>query len=234
MITQQLLPPPLIHELRARSFSRLFRITGNPGNRGFGRFLRQRIHMFVRREKTRVEQAITVAYLGCYLTDHIVFAEKEAARLIEQRELGDTEEQEIWVRNYHGVIMKLIDELPDGRAILDEMGMLDRYTRLPATLDSWRGRHWRRIQSVLRESFADIEGNFSEIPVVTRIHDALASRREAASKARSVCLAASMLADMECWSSHMPWPEAYRKVMTELYPLLSRHPAVLEQIIRLR
>jgi hypothetical protein len=49
MITKLLLPPPLVHELRARSFSRLFRMTGNPGNRGFGRYLRQRIHLVVRR-----------------------------------------------------------------------------------------------------------------------------------------------------------------------------------------
>jgi len=234
MITQQLLPPPLIHELRARSFSRLFRMTGNPGNRGFGRYLRQRIHMVVRRERTRVEQAITVAYLGCYLTDHIIFAEKEAARLIERRELGDTEEQQLWVQNYHSVIMRLIAELPEGDAILEQMGRLDRYTKLPASIDTWRGRHWRLIQAVLRASLVDVEGNYSEIPVVTRIHDTMASRRPAAARARSICLAASMLADMECWGSHMPWPEAYQKVMTELYPLLSRDPEVLEQIIRLR
>ena len=233
MITKQLLPPPLVHELRARSYSRLFRMTGNPGNRGFGRYLRQRIHLIVRRERLLVEKAITVAYLCSYLTDHILNAEREAARLLDKRELTDAEEQELWERNYPAVVLKLLAELPDADDILREMNLLDRYTRLPGRVNRLRGRHWRAIQRILTGTLSDLTGNASEIPLITRVHDILASERLPARKARDICLVASMLTDMECWTSHLPWPEAYQKIMTELYPLLQRHPEVLEQIIRL-
>lgn len=233
MITAPLLPPPLIHELRARSFARLYRMTGNPGNRGFGRVLRQRIHLVVRRERFMIEKAITVAYLGSYLTDHIIFAEKEAARLLEGRELSDREEHELWERNYGAVVMKVLDELPDGDRILDEMNRLDRFTRLPDRLYALRTRHWRHLRGILHSALADVEGNISGIPLITRIHDILGSSRSPSHKAFGICLAASLLADIECWTAHRSWPEAYRKVMTELYNLLQRHPEVLEQIVRI-
>ncbi|MCS6770655.1 MAG: hypothetical protein NZ740_01355 [Kiritimatiellae bacterium] len=233
MITTPLLPPPLVHQLRARSFARLYRMTGNPGNRGFGRVLRQRIHTIVRRERHLVEKAITVAYLGSYLTDHIIFAEKEAARLLEGRELTEREEHELWEQNYGSVIAKILAELPDGEAIREEMTLLDRYTRLPEPVYAMRNRHWRHLQAILRHGPADAEGNISGIPIVTRVHDVLTSGRPLHRKAFGVCLAASLLADVECWNSHRPWPEAYEHVMTELYPLLQRYPEVLEEIIRL-
>jgi hypothetical protein len=75
-----MLPPSLIHELRTRSFPRLFRMAGNPGNRGFGGVLRRRIRHLVARERTLVEKAITVAYMGSYLVDHLVQAERTATR----------------------------------------------------------------------------------------------------------------------------------------------------------
>lgn len=234
MVTTPLLPPPLVHELRARSFSRLFQMTGNPGNRGFGRVLRQRIHTIVRRERYMVEKAITVAYLGSYLTDHLIFAEKEAARLLEGRDLTDREEHELWERNYAAVVVKLLAELPEGDAIREELNRLERYTRLPESVYVMRARHWRHLQGILHSGLADVEGNVSEIPIVTRLHDLVTSSRSPRRKAFGVCLAASLLADMECWNSRRPWPEAYQKVMTELYPLLQRHPEVLEQIVRLQ
>jgi|GEM_PF-4027570 hypothetical protein len=233
MITKLLLPPPLVHELRARSFSRLFRMTGNPGNRGFGRYLRQRIHLVVRRERTLVEKAITVAYLGSYLTDHIIYAEKVAARLLDGRDLTEGEEQERWVDNYQGVIAKIIQELPDGESILQELQVLDRYTRLPASVHVFRNRHWRPLHHMLTTTLTDLTGNISEIPLVNRVHAILARTSSFRSKARAVCLVASLLADMECWSDHMPWHEAYLKVMTELYPLLQKHPDVLEEVVHL-
>lgn len=233
MITTPLLPPPLVHELRARSFARLYRMAGNPGNRGFGRLLRQRIHFIVRREKFPIEKAITVAYLGSYLTDHIVFAEKEAARLLENRDISEREEHELWEKTYGQVIQRLLSELPEAEVIREELALVDRYTRLPERLHCLRARHWRHLERVLRGSMADLEGNISEIPLVTRVHDIAASRRSPHRKAFGICLAASLLADMECWTSHRPWPEAYQKVMTELYPFLQRYPEILEEIVRL-
>lgn len=233
MNSMLLLPPPLVHQLRSRSFARLYRMTGNPGNRGFGRYLRQSIHTIVRREKYLVEKAITVAYLGSYLTDHIIFAEKEAARLLEGRELTDKEEQELWEHNYGTVIGKLLAELPDGEAIRSELALLDRYTRLPEPVYKMRTRHWRHLQAILHRGLADMEGNVSDIPIVTRVHDIVTSSRTPRRKAFGVCLSASLLADVDCWNSHRPWPVAYEHVMTELYPLLQRYPEVLEEIIRL-
>lgn len=233
MIAQPLLPPPIVHELRARSFARLFRMTGSPGNRGFGRVLRQRIQSIVGRERFLVEKAITVAYLGSYLTDHIIFAEREAARLIENRVLSEREEHELWDRNYAAVVARLIQELPQGAAVQEEMNRLVQLTKLPASLFAFRARHWPRLDGILRNTLADAEGNSSEIPLITRAHDVLAGRRAVRYKALGICMIASLLSDMECWASHIPWPDAYQKVMTELYPVLQRYPEVLEAIVRL-
>lgn len=233
MTAKPLLPPPLIHVLRGRSFSRLFRMTGSPGNRGFGRVLRQRIRLVVARERFLVEKAISVAYLGSYLTDHVVFAEKEAARLIENRDLTSSEEGELWDRNYPVVVARLLGELPDGPLIKEELTLLNNYTTLPQRLYRFRARHWRLLQMVLQNALADSDGNLTEIPLVNRIHSIIAGARAPASRALGICLAASLLADMECWSSHLAWPEAYEKVMVELYPLLNKHPETLEAIVRL-
>lgn len=233
MSAQPLLPPPLIHVLRGRSFSRLFRMTGSPGNRGFGRVLRQRIRLVVARERFLVEKAISVAYLGSYLTDHVVFAEKEAARLIEGRELTEAEAQQSWERNYPMVIARLLGELPDGEEIREELARVDNYTNLPRCLYTFRTRHWQLLQAVLQNALADSDGNVTEIPLVNRIHTILGGARAPAKKARGICLAASLLADMECWSSHVEWSDAYQKVMIELYPLLNKHPEVLEAVVRL-
>ncbi len=208
-------------------------MTGNPGNRGFGRYLRQRIHLVVHRERTLVGKAITVAYLGSYLTDHIVYAVKAALRLLDDREWSDAEEHAHWAENYHAVVSKLVKELTDGPAILDELPLLERYTHLPPTIFRRRARHWRVLHAVLHGGLADVAGNAAEIPLVSRIHDILNGAMDEAGKAKSVCLTASLLADMECWSSHLPWPDAYTKVMTELYPVLRRYPDVLEALIRI-
>jgi hypothetical protein len=233
MITRQFLPPPLIHALRARSFSRLFNMTGNPGNRGFGRYVRRRIRDVVRREKMLVEKAISVAYMGSYLVDHIIFAEKQACEILEGRSLTEREEHALWERNYAEVIAQLASEQPEGERLLEEIERVWRYTALAPSLDRARSRHWGSLKAVLEGSLADLSGKMSEIPLVTRIHDVLASPRPAAVKARAVCLSASLLADMHCWNTHVDWRNAYEKVMTELYPLVVRHPDVLEEIVGL-
>lgn len=208
-------------------------MAGSPGNRGFGRVLRQRIRLVVARERFLIEKAISVAYLGSYLTDHVVFAEKEAARLMEGRELSESEERALWDRSYPMVVARLLGELPDGELIKQELSRLDRYTILPPCLNDFRARHWHLLQAVLQNALADSDGNLTEIPLVNRIHTIVASERVPGRKALGICLAASLLADMECWSSHLAWPEAYQKVMVELYPLLNKHPEVLEAIVRL-
>jgi hypothetical protein len=231
MITRQVLPPPLIHELRARSFSRLFNMTGDPGNRGFGRYVRLRIRNVVRREKMLVEKAISVAYLGSYLVDHIIFAEKQACQIIEKRKLTEREEHELWESNYGEVISQLAREQPESAELLEEIERLWRYTALPPSLNRARARHWRLVSRILDATLADLSGKMSEIPLVTKIHDVLHGGRSARRKARSLCLAASLLADMHCWNAHMSWADAYVKVMTELYPLVVRYPDVLEEIV---
>ncbi len=233
MVTPPRFPPPLVHELRSRSFAHLYRMTGNPGNRGFGRLLRQRIQLIAQRERYPIEKAITISYLGSYLADHIVFAEKEAVRLIDGRVLTEREEHEIWERNYPHIIARLLAEMPDGDRVGAELVRLERFTKLPPRLFAFRSRHWGVVQGVLQSTLADMGGNISEIPVVTRIHDLLASVRSPAQKALGICFAASLLADMECWVSHFSWSDAYQKVMTELYPLLHRYPEVLEAIVRI-
>jgi hypothetical protein len=229
----RLLPPSLIHQLRARSFPRLFRMTGNPGNRGFGRVLRKRIRDLVVRERTLVEKAITVAYMGSYLVDHIVQAEKLAVRLLEQRELSEAEEHQFWEQAYGSVLLRLCQELPDQELLLEEIVRLERYDRLPACVFAFRTRHWRRIDGLLRRLPEIPIGVRPGVGVMARVEEVLYSRRSPRRKAMAVVLLASLLADRSCWAEHEPWPDAYQETMIDLYPLLVRHGEVLEELVRL-
>jgi hypothetical protein len=116
-----------------------------------------------------------VAYLGSYLTDHIIYAEKVAARLLDGRDLTEGEEQERWVDNYQGVIMpRSSKSLPDGETSCRNCNVLDRYTRLPASVHAFRNRHWRPLHHMLTTTLTDLTGNISEIPLVNRVHAILA------------------------------------------------------------
>lgn len=233
MIAECLLPPPLVHELRARSFPRLFRMTGSPGNRGFGRYLRQRIRMLVEREPTAVERAITTAYLGSFLVDHIVHAEKNACRILEQRVFDADEERRLWNQHYGKVILTLVDELPGGSLILEAMERLPAYSRLPRAVYEIRDRHWRYLQAILNRELAPGAPAVTEVTLLRKVQFVLAGERSVRAKAVTVCLAASLLADRHCWVHHTPWPVAYMHIMTDLYPFVSQDPAVLQEIIYL-
>lgn len=233
VVTSQILPPPLIHQLRALSYPRLFRMTGNPGNRGFGRYLRTRIGHVVKKERTLIEKAISVAYLGSYLVDHLVNAERAACRIIERRDLPEEEQRRLWERSYHDVMMQLTRELPEGEAILEEMARLERFTRLPTSVYRMRAAHWRGLEILLTEGTARLGGPLTETLLYQHTQRVLAEPRTAQAKARSVCLVASLLADKECWQQHTPWPVSYSQIMTDLYPLLAQHPPVLEAIVNL-
>jgi hypothetical protein len=231
--TSQILPPALIHQLRALSYPRLFRMTGNPGNRGFGRYLRTRIAHVVKREKTLIEKTISVAYLGSYLVDHLVNAERAACRIIERREMTEEEQRRMWERSYHDVMLQLTRELPEGEAILDEMARLERFTRLPTVIYRMRAVHWRVLEILLTQGTERLGGPLTETLLYQHIQRILAEPRSARAKAWSVCLVASLLADKECWLQHTPWPVSYSQIMTDLYPLLAQHPDVLEAIVNL-
>lgn len=232
MIAVQYLPPPLVHELRSRSFPRLFRMTGSPGNRGFGRVLRQRIKALIIREHTYVEKAITLAYLGSFLVDHIVFAEKTACEIIEKRALREDEEKQLWDRHYHNVIQTLASEHADGEEILSSLERLENYSRLPASIYRARTRHWKMTSRILIQAGPE-KIELDEVTILRKVQFILASSRGAETKARLICIAASLLADRQCWFSHMPWPASYMQIMTDLYPFLAQHPDVLEKIINL-
>ena len=233
MIAAQYLPPPLVHELRSRSFPRLFRMTGSPGNRGFGRVLRQRIKTLIVRERTHVEKAITLAYLGSFLVDHIVFAEKTACEIIEKRSLREDEEKQLWDSHYHNVIQTLSCEHPDADAILSCLERLDNYSRLPDTIYRARTRHWKMTNRITMQPGGPDQPELDEVAILRKVQFILASTRGAEAKARLICIAASLLADRQCWLRHIPWPAAYMQIMTDLYPFLAQHPDVLEEIINL-
>jgi hypothetical protein len=230
-ITVQYLPPPLVHELRSRSFPRLFRMTGSPGNRGFGRVLRQRIRALIQREETMIEKAVTLAYLGSFLVDHIVFAEKTACEIIERRDLSEAEEKHLWDTHYHNVIETLAAEHPEGADILEYLGRLEAYLRLPAVIYRMRVRHWNMFNGILAKPALPDNAEVDEVNILRKVQFILASPRSPSAKARLICVAASLLADRQCWTRHLPWPAAYMQIMTDLYPFLAQHPAVMEEIV---
>lgn len=233
MITAAILPPPLVHELRARSFPRLFRMTGSPGNRGFGRYLRQRIKTLVARERTPVEKAITVAYLGSFMVDHIVFAEKTACRILEQREMSEPEETTLWDQHYGKVIQTLIEEQADPPMLFDALNRLEAYSRLPPSLYQLRLRHWSTLQRILNHAPHEESPAETELGVLAKVQFVLSSDRSPRAKARLICLSASLVADRMCWCRHIPWPAAYLQTMTDVYPFVAQHPDVLQEIIYL-
>lgn len=221
-----MLPPPLIHDLRARSSERLFRMTGNPGNRGFGRYVRMQICSMVARERTLAEKSITVAYLGSFLVDHIVQAEKLACRMIEGREMSEAEEHQVWEERYGDVMERVLAELPDGERIRPILRRLEGYSSLPVSVHAFRQRHWHSL-----DRWRGVRGVSAGRLAMIHLARAIDSRRSAFAKARAVRLAASLLADRECWLEHVPWPDAYRNVMTDLYITVARHPEVLEALV---
>jgi hypothetical protein len=232
MMTMQYLPPALVHELRSRSFPRLFRMTGSPGNRGFGRVLRQRIRQLIQREQSLVEKSITLAYLGSFLVDHIVFAEKTACQIIEKRELSEAEEKHLWDTHYHNVVETLAAEHQEGPAILEYLVHLDAYSRLPPAIYRARVRHWNMFNRILAKPAEQAEvPETDEIGILRKVQFILASPRGAEAKARLICIAASLLADRQCWIRNIPWPAAYMQIMTDLYPFLAQHPLVMDEII---
>lgn len=231
MVTMQYHPPPLVHELRSRSFPRLFRMTGSPGNRGFGRVLRQRIRMLIQREESLVEKAITLAYLGSFLVDHIVYAEKTACQIIERRELSEAEEKHLWDTHYTNVIETLAAEHAEGPHILDYLARLEAYSRLPPAVYRVRVRHWNMLNRILAQPAAPEQPEVDELGILRKVQFILSSPRSSAAKARLICLAASLLADRQCWMRSMPWPAAYMQIMTDLYPFLAQYPQVMNEII---
>jgi hypothetical protein len=210
-----------------------FRMTGSPGNRGFGRVLRQRIKTLIVRERTYTEKAITLAYLGSFLVDHIVFAEKTACEIIEKRTLREEEEKQLWDRHYHNVIQTLSSEHADGEEILASLERLENYSRLPGTIYRARTRHWKLTDRILIQPSSPEQAELDEIAILRKVQFILASSRGPEAKARLICIAASLLADRQCWLRHVPWPSAYMQIMTDLYPFLAQHPDVLEKIINL-
>ena len=221
-----MLPPPLIHDLRSRSFQRLFHITKNPGNRGFGRYVRRQIAFMVQREKTFAEKAITVAYLGSFLVDHLVQAEKNACHIVESREMAEVEEHHVWERRYGEVIARILRELPDGEAIRVALERIENYSTLPLFLHVFRERHWRALAR-----WRAARGASAERLIVMHVAHVFESRRAPAAKARAIAFAASLLADGESFFEHVPWPDAYRHVMVDVYRDVARHPDVLEAMV---
>ena len=221
-----LLPPPLIHDLRVRASARLFRMTGNPGNRGFGRYVRQRISRMVERERTLTEKAITIAYLSCFLADHLVQAEKVASRMIERRDLTEAEEHSAWERCYGEIVPRVLREVSAGNEIRAMHDRLANYSLIPGALYAFRTRHWATV-----ERWMKLRAHHGDRELLLRLNRLLRSGRTARAKARSVVITASMLADRACWIDHVPWDHAYRHAMTDLYPRLAGHPDVLEELV---
>ncbi len=234
MMEDRLLPPPLVHELRSRSFPRLFRMTGNPGNRGFGRVLRQRIRSLIQRERSLIEKSITLAYLGSFLVDHIVFAERTACQILENRLLTENEEKQLWDTHYQNVIETLAAEHADGDLILEYLTRLINYSQLPGVIHRARTRHWYWFDRILSKPALPDQPEVDEISILRKVQFILDSPRRPESKARLICIAASLLADRQCWIRHVPWPAAYMQIMTDLYPFMAQHPVVLDQIVRLK
>jgi hypothetical protein len=232
--TGTLLPPRLVHGLRERSSKRLVRMASAPGKRGFGRTLYKHIVPQVTREKTLVEKAVTMSYLCSYFADHIVLAEADATRIMEDRDLTPDEETYAWEQHYHNVVHRLAPQVPDADHLLSMMRKLEAYTRVPQSTHAARGRHWRMVEQVLSPSRTRRHaGHDPEAFLRNKIFEVVDSRRSTPAKARMICLVASLLADIHAWRRGADWDGSYAVVMIDFYSTLSDHPKVLTQLVNL-
>lgn len=219
-------PPPLVHDLRSRSARRLKQMCGGSGMRGFGRYVRTHIAHVVARERTLPEKAITIAYLCCFLTDHLVQAEKRASELVDKRMLTPDEVRAVWERNYAHAVARVLQELPEGAAIRPVLDRLGNYSSLPVRAHHFRTRHWSALEHWLKDHHGTarqaIRGHLER--VVTSV-------RSPHAKARAIILGGSLLADVECFTTHTEWPRAYARAMTDLYPVLFDHGEILAELL---
>lgn len=195
--------------------------------------MRQRIKVLITRERTVIEKAITLAYLGSFLVDHIVFAEKTACQILEKRSLSEVEEKSLWDSHYHSVIQTLAAEHPEGHEIINYLALLEQYSKLPNTIYHARTRHWQLFNRILARPVHPEQPDMDEVSILRKVQFILSSNRRADSKARLICIAASLLADRQCWFRHIPWPSAYMQIMTDIYPFLAQYPEVLDEIVKL-
>ncbi len=230
-----LLPSQLVHGLRKRSSKRLIRMASAPGKRGFGRTLFKRIVPLVEREKTLVEKAVSMSYLCSYFADHIVLAEVEATLTVENREMTAEEETYAWEQHYHNVITRLVPQVADPARLMLTIRKLDTYTDLPLSLHAARGRHWKSVQHLLSPARRRRHsGHDPEAFLRNKIFDVVGSRRSAPAKAKIICLAASLLADIHAWRRGADWHASYAWVMIDLYSILVDHPKVLNQLVNMK
>ena len=220
-------PPPLVHDLRARSAKKLFKMIGNPGNRGFALRLMKYIDVRMNKDKTFAEKAISLAYLCSFLVDHFVFAVNSAHEKSGSMKMMPEQERCFWEEQYSSAIERKLEKLPDSEHIRGQLDRLYLFSALPLNIHIFRERHPALISRW--HSMHGMAGEMHAALFVARVLDN--KRTSPAAKARAVRLAASKMADLECRFEHVPWPDAYRHVMTELYPCIARHPDALEALV---
>lgn len=223
---RQELPPALIHLLRSISMGRLHKMCSDPGKKGFGRYVRNHIVEYALRGKTPTEIAINVAYDGCFLTDHLVQAERRAALLIDGHTLTPDEERTIWEKNYKLVISRILKGLPDGETVARMLDRLPNLTNLPDRAHHFRARHWQALETWITRRGSSAPGELTH-----HIHQVVASGRRPHAKARAIILAGSLLADIISRDTGTPWPHAYAIAITRLYREFAGHGDILGELI---
>lgn len=178
------------------------------------------------RDQIMLTKALLISRMACVFIDHLI-RRMQQVRLIPPSTLDPRQE---WESQYRHFLMLFLGtpEVPDREEIVALMQRLHRYIMPPESLLTFRRRHWKWIEGVLRQFlvptgpsdlFIRRQVDFEKKPVVA---------------ARRICFTAALYSDIQERLYGQQWMYAYSDCMLRLYDQLRKAPDILTAIICLR
>lgn len=189
-----------------------------------------RVQRLGRRWKWSPEQidlvtALLISRMACVFVDHMIHR-MEQTGVISPTQGYPTQEWETQYRQFLRMFLRL-DEIPDRRAIVKTMQRLHYYTLPPASLLSFRQRHWTRIDRCLAKVEPPAKGPLAFVQQHWN------PRGRPLRAARRLCFIATLYADIQERLSQQQWMYSYSDCMLRVYDLIRAHPNILAALIQL-
>jgi hypothetical protein len=191
-----------------------------------------------------LKQALLVSRIGARYVDHLINRVRDALQADSQdgQQLTHQKEVALWEDSYHKLIrqMFLRDKNVENReAIVAAMEKLMHCAEPPHnTLLAARARHWSALEA-LEDRIQDedpekwLAAEFQRILSRRRNQLGQADEQFFRFKARKICLAVSMYADLMESRHKYNWATTYTETMLKLYPTIQQQPRLLAAIINL-
>ena len=170
-------------------------------------------------------KALLISRMACVFIDHII-RRMEQADMISTSPGAPHMEWENQYRHFLLLFLRLTN-IPDRREIVKRMERLHGYTMPPASLLSFRRRHWARIERNIPQhlSPSDASSLFIRHPS--------ASNNNPVATARRICFTAALYSDIQERLYNQQWMYAYSDCMLRLYDQIRKTPDILTALISL-